>query len=213
MKSIGLASSPQGWLAAGAAAAGPVEPSGHAGLPTGTCNYDPGMMRGPGPTRMTAARTKAVRKPTVSTWWQDGLEPRKIDISDRQNIYSAPQAEGQACAPQPAVEEAAASRWTLLQLLLPECCVRPAPDRPRAGVGNAAWLPGPGPLAELFSNTGRRASGAGRGPGKGHTARVGCGVRQQSSLALGLVGARAFPPVRLPLFVEAADADPLAPPH
>lgn len=36
---------------------------------------------------------------------------------------------------------------------------------------------------------------------------------QRSSLAFGLVGARAFPPVRLPLLVKPTNADPLAAPH
>ena len=39
------------------------------------------------------------------------------------------------------------------------------------------------------------------------------GSGQRSSLALGLIGPGAFPPVRLPLLVEPANADPLAPPH
>lgn len=61
-----------------------------------TLQAGPGMMRGPGPTRMTTVGKNAVRKLAMSTqWWQDGLEPRKIDVSVGKIYTLLPRQKGQ----------------------------------------------------------------------------------------------------------------------
>lgn len=52
-----------------------------------------------------------------------------------------------------------------------------------------------------------------KGPGEGLAAREAAESGPEFSLAFGLIGARAFPPVRLPLLVKSTNADPLAAPH
>lgn len=88
-----LASSQQGRLVAEARAAGP---NAHPGPQLGPCSHDSSTMWGPGSTRMTTARKNAVRKLAMSTqWWQDGLEPRKIDVSVGKIYTLLPRQEGQ----------------------------------------------------------------------------------------------------------------------
>lgn len=50
----------------------------------GPYSCDPGVMQGTGPTRMTAAKRESrVMKVAMLIQWQDGLGPRKIDVSGR----------------------------------------------------------------------------------------------------------------------------------
>lgn len=174
----------------------------------------------PGPTTMTAIRRECrVRKPAMSTqWWQGGPEPRKIDVSVGKIYILLPRQKGQVLQPHSRLwRKLQLLAVPQLQLLLPE---RYGADLPYQARGHHAGNPSLAPIPrvwalwlELFSNTGKGRVGQGRGPGEGHTARAGCSQSQQSSLALSLVRARAFPPIRLPLLMEPANADPLAPPH
>ena len=126
--------------------------------------------------------------------WQDGPEPRKIDVSVGKIYILLPRQKGR-------VLQIHSQLWRKLQhltvpqlqLLLPEHYGLDLPHQTQGhNAGNpslasisrvwALWL-------ELFGNTGKWRVGQGRGPGEGHKARAGCSQGQQSSLTLGLIGA------------------------
>lgn len=102
----------------------------------------------PGSTRMTAVRReRRVRKPAMSTqWWQDGPEPRKIDISVGKIYILLPTQKGQ-------VLQLHSRLWRKpqhlatpqLQLLLPEHYGLDLPYQAQGTMqGIPAWLPFPG---------------------------------------------------------------------
>lgn len=118
-------------------------------------------------------------------WWQDGPEPRKIDISVGKIYILLPRQKGQ-------VLQLHSQLWRKLQhltvpqlqLLLPEHYGADLPyQAQRHNAGNLRLAPIPRVWAlwlELFSNTGKGVVGQGRGPGEGHMARAGYRVRASS---------------------------------
>lgn len=121
-------------------------------------------------TGLTALSRDQSQEAIMSTqWWQNGLEPRKIDIFVGKICTLLPRQKGQSCH---STAGCGGSCSTALSHSSSCCFLNtkewPGPARPWAPSGVwALWL-------QLFSNTGKKRQRAGIGPGLGHTARTGC---------------------------------------